>query len=651
MASNERTSLLENVPVNRTASPEHLEPLKDTFNSLDPLHLSPATRNGILAGIWLASFLANLNMTLVATLLTSISSEFNSANQASWLGTSYLLATATFTPLYGRLCNILGRRGANSAAVGFLFLGTIGCGLAPSMKWLILARFVAGCGGGGISTTASVITGDLFTLRERGLTQGIASIFSALGMGLGGPLGGWLSEHYGWRSSFFLQIPLFIVSFALTQTHLRYQVLGKLRSPREIIRRIDYLGSLGLFTMVLSSIVGLSLKYNEDYPWSSSKVILCVVGTVAGLAFFIVVELLWAVEPVLPIWMLTLRIPFIVGISTIFIPLCNFAITYFFPLWFEVVGGQSTTKAGAHLFPNSVFSSLGSLFAGYMMNRTGTYKTLNLVFGILPFAATLLINQISVDSGFVTEWLSIVPLGFGNAVVLQTTLIAVLASIPQEHMALGTAFVQLFRGVGQVTGVSVPSAIFQHHLKKQLTARLNGPDALELVAQIRHNSQLVRDLAPALQAEAREAFRISLHNVFIFASACTGMAFILRLWLPEQSLDSPQDDDSDIESDLGENTEVEAALLADPSGGGAPLLAPTTTNDTPPAVPVRVRPRRLSTYQSDDGDDPEPDLAPRSYRSTTSIRGLRSQGSRIFGSYQSGGGVRAPAVEEHEDET
>lgn len=75
-------------------------------------------------------------------MLSSISSDFNRSNQASWLGTAFLLATCTFTPLYGRLSNVLGRRGANHVALFFAALGTLLCGLSTSLEMLVAARFV-----------------------------------------------------------------------------------------------------------------------------------------------------------------------------------------------------------------------------------------------------------------------------------------------------------------------------------------------------------------------------------------------------------------------------------------------------------------------------------------------------------------------------
>jgi len=116
----------------------------DTVNreAIHPLDMSPSARFGVLAGVFLGSFLTALNLTLVPTMLPTISSEFHKANQGSWLGTAFLLATCTFTPLYGRLCNVLGRRSAFQLALTFAGCGVLACGCSRSMEMLIVARFV-----------------------------------------------------------------------------------------------------------------------------------------------------------------------------------------------------------------------------------------------------------------------------------------------------------------------------------------------------------------------------------------------------------------------------------------------------------------------------------------------------------------------------
>lgn len=130
----------------------------------------PATRLWlILASTWLGSFLGALDTTIVATLLGRISSDFNQANEASWLGTSYLLSLAAFTPLYGRVSDVVGRRAALLFASSFFFVGTLGCGLAGSLQWFVAARMVAGVGGGGLPSMSSIIGSDLVPLKKRGL--------------------------------------------------------------------------------------------------------------------------------------------------------------------------------------------------------------------------------------------------------------------------------------------------------------------------------------------------------------------------------------------------------------------------------------------------------------------------------------------------
>ncbi|CAL1703142.1 unnamed protein product [Somion occarium] len=579
----------------------------DEPEKLGPRDISKPTRYGILAGIWAATFLSSLNTTLVATLLPGISSDFQKSHQASWLGTAYLLATCTFTPLYGRLCNVMGRRGANQTAVFFAALGTAACGFSTSMETLIAARFLGGIGGGGIMTTATIITSDMYSLRSRGLTQGVAAVFNSAGMGLGGPLGGWIADRYGWRWAFLIQLPVFLISFALTSINLHY---GKGKSTKDVLKRIDYGGSFTLLGAVLSFLIFLSTRFSEEYPWSHISVYLPFTASIIFFIAFVIVELYLAPEPVLAPFLLKRKIPIFVGISNFLVATCNFTIMYNFPTWFQTVLLTSASEAGAHLIPNGISISLGSLFAGWVMHRTGRYKMLNLIFGLFPFVATILISLMREDSPPAQLWLSILPLGFGNAVVLQTMLIALLAHLPHSAMAVGTGFSQLFRGIGQVGGVAISAALFQSMLNKELHKRIPGENAEEIIRKIRHSATLVANLPPELQRPARDSYAISLRAVFIMAAVSTFLAYLARLPIPDKSLDSArprslsvegigpepapqpinpleetQDDDEDEEEveEVAVSEEEEESVLP-----------------TRPAIPVR-RPRRMSTYESSDG--------------------------------------------------
>ncbi|PPQ91935.1 hypothetical protein CVT25_000978 [Psilocybe cyanescens] len=563
-----------------------------------PLDLSRSTRYGILAGLWSATFLSALNQTLVPTMIPSISSEFNRSNQASWLGTSYLLATCTFTPLYGRLCNVLGRKGANHLALFFAGAGVLMCGLSKSMEMLILARFLSGIGGGGLMTTSSIIVSDMYSIR--------------LGLGFGGPLGGLITDWLGWRWAFLIQVPLFLVSYLLTSYNLNYVTEGTGKSAKEILRRIDYLGSSSLMMAVGSTLMFLSARYNETLPWSNPRVIISITSAATFAITFLLVEFFVSPEPVLAPFLLRRRIPVLVGFSNFLVAICNFSIVYFFPMWFQTVVMTNASTAGLHLLPNSLSMSTGSLFAGWMMHKTGRYKKINLIFGAFPFIGAVLIYHIREDSGPLQSWLSIIPLGFGNAVVLQTMLIALLVDVPENCMAIGTGFGQLFRGVGQVGGVAISSAIFQSKLETELRKRIHTPDADDLIRRIRQSVRLVVDLDPETQRHARDAYSVSLKSVFFFAACSTLLAYIVRLPIPDKKLEhrhpkskshDGQERSTEASSSSGVDSRDEPASSSsstpfdsddeDDNHNSTPNTGVNDVKRTPPR-------RRLSTFENAD---------------------------------------------------
>jgi MFS family permease len=117
------------------------------------------------------------------------------------------------------------------------------------MEMLIVSRFIAGIGGGGVNTIAQIVVSDMYSLRDRGLAQGVASVFNGFGLGFGGPLGGLITDWLGWRWAFLCQLPLFLLSFLLTTFNLRYVTKGKGKTAKEVLKRIDYFGS---FTLLIS---------------------------------------------------------------------------------------------------------------------------------------------------------------------------------------------------------------------------------------------------------------------------------------------------------------------------------------------------------------------------------------------------------------
>jgi Na+/melibiose symporter-like transporter len=196
-SSSERTPLLSSSNHRSDGNGEALPPVTQDIVSPPYKVLVP-----ICVAIWTSVLVSSLDSTIVATLVGSISSSFNKSEQSSWLGTSYLLSVCCFTPIYGRLCDVMGRKYAMLLALSFFTLGTLLCGLSNSMGMLIAARAFAGVGGGGLTTCTSTILSDIIPIRNRGLYQGLTNIIYGLGSGMGGPIGGWMNDTWGWRNAF-----------------------------------------------------------------------------------------------------------------------------------------------------------------------------------------------------------------------------------------------------------------------------------------------------------------------------------------------------------------------------------------------------------------------------------------------------------------
>ncbi|KIJ20547.1 Drug:H+ antiporter-2 family protein, partial [Paxillus involutus ATCC 200175] len=492
----------------------------------------------IVSGLWSAVFLGALDGTVVATLLSPIGSYFNKSEQSSYLGTSYLLSVCCFTPLYGRLSDILGRKGAMLLGLTLFGSGTIACGLAPSMEMLILARAVAGMGGGGVMTVSSITITDLVPLKHRGLYQGMANVLFGLGAGLGGPLGGWINDTWGWRAAFLLQTPLLLISFTLVALKVNIKLSDSLENEGASakLRRIDFLGSFTLVVAVAGMLLGFSLKTTEELPWSHPLIWALFFLSAVFWVGFVYVEARWAPYPVMPLRLITQRTPLAVSLANLMGSMTAFSMLYNVPLYFSVVRMTSSTNAGLHLLPHSVALSTGSVLAGWWMRRTGKLYNLTLASAALCVVASILVALWNDQTSNFHLWLDIVPQGFGMASLITSTLIAMIASVYKEDMAVATGISYLFRTTGQVLGVSLSGAILQSVLLHQLRQRITGPGSSEIIEEIRHSISSIPDLTPSLRKAALESYADALRVVFICQIAINVLVFIACIPIEEQPL-------------------------------------------------------------------------------------------------------------------
>ncbi|OCF33929.1 multidrug resistance protein fnx1 [Kwoniella heveanensis CBS 569] len=542
MPSNERSPLVQSTASTTTsyaATPKSQDAEDHNKLSYNRVGLS-ATQFWLLClSMWVSSFLNAFDGTVaVATLLGPISSSFNATNMASWLGTSYMLAVCCLTPIYGRLCNIIGRQASMFLALSIFTVGNLLCAVAPSMEFLIAARALAGMGGGGLSTVTSTIMSDIVPITHRGIFQGFGNLAFNLRIpvSLGAPIGGIINDYLHWRWAFGIQIPILCVSALLVYLNVRYESAhvsgtttpggGVKQTPMQLFRRIDFTGCILLAGWVGAALIAVSLKTNstsvDAYLWSD-PVILGLFGLSAGLfVLFLVVELKWAAEPVMPFELLNRRTAASVAINNFAISVSNFALLYSIPLYFTVVRQMSSSLAGAHLMPNSIFGMIGSLGCGFIVRHTRKYYWLNFWTGLMGVIGTILISTWDKSTSEWMLWTNFSFASFAMGAVTTLTIVALIADVGPDHVAIATSLSYVFRTIGQVLGVALSGALTQAILQKELEKRIDDDD---VITSIRESSASIRYLPEPLKSIAIDSYRKALHAVFI----CTVVLSVIYL--------------------------------------------------------------------------------------------------------------------------
>ncbi|KAJ7310603.1 MFS general substrate transporter [Mycena albidolilacea] len=494
----------------------------------------------LMTGIWSLVFIGSLDATIVATLLGTIGSSLQSMQLSSWIGTAYLLSLCAFTPLYGRLASILGRRPSMLFAGTLFGGGTILCGLAQNMWQLVLCRAIAGMGGSGMTVVGSVIMSDSVPLKSRGLYQGFANLLFGLGGAIGAPLGGWLGDTIGWRAAFLCQSPFLI--FGLLLLYL------KIREPESVLaaantgifaklKRIDYAGSASLVLTLLTFLLGMHFKSTLGYAWEDPRVWGLLTAAAVLACSFLLVELKFAAEPIMPITILKRRTPGFVAFNNFLLAVLSFSILYNTPLYFTAARLRTSANAGSHLITNSVFVAIGSLLAGLYMRRTGRYWTFQVISSLSIIAANILLASWNPDTPEWVLYVTLAPSGFGFASVMTTTLLALIASVPRDDIPLATGISYLFRTMGQVLGVSLSATLTQTLLARNLRARISDKDVrFFIVTKILDSTAYIHTLPADLQHQATTSWALALRTVFYCHIGIAVAIFLSVLPMEEFSL-------------------------------------------------------------------------------------------------------------------
>ncbi|WRZ91460.1 MFS transporter [Streptomyces sp. NBC_01007] len=481
----------------------------------------------VLLALMLTMMLAMLDNMIVGTAMPTIVGDLGGLEHLSWVVTAYTLATAASTPIWGKLGDMYGRKGAFMTSIVIFLIGSALSGMAQNMGELIGFRAIQGLGAGGLMVGVMAIIGDLIPPRERGKYQGMMAGIMALAM-IGGPLiGGTITDNWGWRWSFYINLPLGAIALAAISIVLH---LPKKRSET----RIDYLGA-ALLTIGITSIVLVTTWGGTEYAWSSARIMELIGLGVAALVGFV----FWqtkAAEPIVPLHIFRSRnftLMSIIGFVTGF---AMFGATLFLPLYQQAVQGASATNSGLLLLPMLGAMLVTSMVAGRVTTATGRYKIFPVIGGVLMVIGLYLLSTMDTDTTRFMSGVYMAVLGLGMGCLMQVTMLVAQNSVEMKDMGVASSSTTLFRTLGSSFGVAVMGALFNSRVKDVMAEKAGA-----LGSKITEQSpQLDAASLAKLPAAAREAYQHAVsagtHSAFLLGASVAVIVMISSVFVKEVAL-------------------------------------------------------------------------------------------------------------------
>ena len=224
----------------------------------------------IAATVALAAFMEVLDTSIANVALPHISGNLGaSTDQGTWVLTSYLVANAIILPLGAWASSVFGRRNFFMLCIVIFTVSSFLCGIAPTLPMLLVFRVFQGIGGGGLQPMAQAIMADSFEEKKRGQAFALYGLVAVLAPSIGPTIGGWITDNYSWRWIFYINIPVGILAFILTQNLV--QDPPWIKADRKNLFKLDYIG-VGLLALAMGGLQ-IALDKGEENDWFASNFI------------------------------------------------------------------------------------------------------------------------------------------------------------------------------------------------------------------------------------------------------------------------------------------------------------------------------------------------------------------------------------------
>ncbi|HST41093.1 MAG TPA: DHA2 family efflux MFS transporter permease subunit [Conexibacter sp.] len=462
-----------------------------------------------------------LDTTIVNVAIDTLARDFDvSLSTIQWVSTAYLLALATVIPLTGWAADRFGTKRLWMSSVALFVLGSALCGLAWDASSLIAFRILQGIGGGMVMPAGMTVLAQTAGPARVGRVMSIVGVPMLLGPILGPVLGGWLVDDVSWRWIFYVNVPIGLIALPLA-----WRILDRdVPRPGE---RLDLLGLLLLSPGLALFVYGLAETPTRGFG-SAGALLPMVAGIVLVVLF--VVHSLRSDHPLLDLRLFKVRAFSAAAGVTVLFGSAMFGAMLLFPLYYQIVRGQSALDAGLLMAPQGLGAAVMMPISGRIVDRGAAGKV---VLCGLPLVALgyFTYTQLDADTSYALLAGSLFVAGLGTGATMMPSMAAAYQTLSHAAVPRATTTLNILMRVGGSIGTALFAVVLQHQFRDAVPAGAAGASGESGLGAIGAIPADVRDrVAPALA----EAFA----HTFWWPVAILLLALIPAALLPRRRPDA-----------------------------------------------------------------------------------------------------------------
>ena len=463
----------------------------------------------------IGSFMAPLDGSIVTIAIPSIASSMMiGLETVVWISLAYLLVLTVLLINAGRLADLRGRK--RIYILGFIIFtaGSVLCGASATGPQLVIFRALQGIGAAFIAANSPAIVTESFQSWERGKALGINAMAVYAGLTTGPVIGGVLVQNFGWRSIFYVNVPIGILVVSLASIKLKEKKISSIGEG------FDFAGAVTLSAALASFLVALTL--GSSFGWNSISTVSLLALTGSAFLLFIYAESRMTRHPTFDLSLFTKNRLFAAANTA---ALLNYiavsGVTFMISIYLQDIQGLQPENAGLFLIAMSVAMALLSPLSGWLADRFGS-RSLSTMGMIIVTVGLLLLSQLNAASPVsdIVSRLTLLGIGFGLFSSPNTR--AVMNSVDRSKLGVASGTLSTMRSTGQSIGLAMVGAVIAASLPPQVM--------LQLFTGLTTQS-----------AAAGNDFIVGMSKMFLIASAMSAVGTVASLVRGRELSEAPQE--------------------------------------------------------------------------------------------------------------